>query len=366
MFDNILHEIPHVEKLYTEQLRFINTYHNFNRQSIFCRYYNINIAASTYNPSTQATFDRYNSGLVYDVYDLTPIYNMTSLINESENDESAFGQKFTTTSTLSLYSVETPRIEDLVVFNQKPLDGKEIFRVSNIRASINSMTSSPKLSWFDASIEYAPIIDISKLNILNYYVYSLPMQRYLFQDDFKRYVSNIETFNKILKNFENNFFDSYQELYFVNVNGVQIFPKYENYMLNTFLSTKSKLSDLFMNIKRPFTAKLYSRDDLRNDLLDQTVVDFCKAKPNNIDFNTLNPDGFYDIFDICGLIRSWIWYLNYEKYPEHIYDYEMPNVESNIPMFTDNGLLYKSGPKMNLIVDVRTLPRNVIEEKYGL
>jgi hypothetical protein len=39
MFDNILHEVPHVEKIYTEALNYVNIYRNFNRQSVFCRYY---------------------------------------------------------------------------------------------------------------------------------------------------------------------------------------------------------------------------------------------------------------------------------------------------------------------------------------
>ena len=364
MFDNILHEVPHVEKIYTEALNYVNIYRNFNRQSVFCRYYNVNLAASTYNNSTASTFDRYESGIMYDVYDLTPIYTMNTLINDSNNDNTMFGQIFDGQTSITTYTITEPHIEDIVIFNQKPLDGDEIFRVSTIRASVNAMNSTVGIKWFENTLDYAPLITVDRLNILNRYVYCLPLQKYLFQDDFKLFLSNVEQFNLILKQFENMYFDSYQELYYVIINGDKYFPKYENAILYQFLSTKNQLSDLFLNIKRPYSATYFTDNDIRNDALIDAYRQFCHNKhKRQLSFDSSK---IYDIFDICTLIRSWVWYLNYDKYPTPDLDVPITDVEINVPMFTSNGILYKSGPKCNLLIDVRQLTRNIIERQYGL
>ena len=56
MFDNVLHEIPYVQNLYTEYLTQIKRYQNYKRNSIFCRYYNINLEVSNYKFSSIRSF----------------------------------------------------------------------------------------------------------------------------------------------------------------------------------------------------------------------------------------------------------------------------------------------------------------------
>ena len=46
MYNNLLAEIPYVEKVYEEYLSLVNYYANFSRQAIFCRYFNIDVAKS--------------------------------------------------------------------------------------------------------------------------------------------------------------------------------------------------------------------------------------------------------------------------------------------------------------------------------
>lgn len=359
MFENALYETPYVENLYTEYLTLINRYHNLNRRSIFCRYYNIDPNASEFNTNTNSTFDRYSSGIKYNIYDYTPLYNMTPITNESSNEEDMSGQIFSANADITLYTIKNPRIEDLIVFNTRPLDGKEIFRVTNIRASINSMNSNPGIYWFENSIEYAPLVDINKINILNHYVYSLPMERYILYDDFVHFLNNVQTFNKVLKQFENNFFDNHQELFFIDIDNRKYYPKYENKILYNFLATKNNLADLFINIKRPYSVITINDSEFKCDCLNEKYSIYYHNKNYIPNIDKLDVSYKYDIFDICTLINNWIWYYNYEKYPEYCPDI----LDDNISL--KDGILYKNDKKMNMIVNIRTLPRTKIEEFYG-
>lgn len=367
MFENALYETPYVEQIYTEYLTHINRYHNLKRSSIFCRYYNINKSASTFNSETGVTFDRYNSGVLYDVYDYTPLQSLTNIVNESANEEDVAGQKFIANADMTIYTIKEPRIEDLVVFNSAPLDGSEIFRVSNIRASLNSMHSNPNINWFQCSIEYAPIVDISKINILNHYVYCLPMQKYLFHDDFTRFVKNVQVFNKILTTFEKLWFDNYQELYYINYNGIKYYPKYENKVLYEFLAKKNFLSDQFSNIKRPYSVSHISDMELKTDCLEEEYCSYYQQKQHNVNISELDENYPYDIFDICEIIHQWQWYLNYEKYPSDNITSDIPdyNINDINDIILKNGILYKTGPKSDYIINVRNLSTNLVEELYG-
>lgn len=369
MFDNSLQETPYVEQLYTEYLQQINRYKNLYRQSVFCRYYNINIKLSDFDSKVNGTFDRYNSGIMYDVYDYTPLFSVTPIVNESENSEDMFGQKFIANADITTYTINEPRIEDLVIFNNKPNDGNEIFRVINIRASINSMNSDPNIHYFQSSIEYAPIVDLSKLNIMNRYCYCLPMEKYLFQNDFVEFVKNVSLFNKILNKFQYKFFDTYHELYFVNINGNCFFPKYENRIIYDFLAKRNFLSDQFASIKRPYTVTQFTKKQLKNDALDNNYISFYKNKSYKVNIANLDENYPYDIFDICDIINQWIWYYNYEKYPvikkeSNIY-FNSEDKEYDIEILNDSGLLYRAGSKSNLLVNIRELDESILESAYG-
>lgn len=369
MFDNVLHEIPYVQQLYTEYLTQIKRYQNYKRNSIFCRYYNINLDASNYNSTSEGTFDRYNSGIFYDIYDYTPLQNINPIINESSNDIQMFGQKFSTITEITTYTISNPKIEDLIVFNNLPNDGSEIFRVSNIRASINSMNSNPNIKYFQNTIEYAPIVDLSKLKILNHYVYSLPMEKYLLHDDFLLFIKNIETFNIILNKFQNKYFDDYQELYFICINGIKEYPKYENKLIYDFLAYRNFLTDQFCNIKRPYTITDILEQELKTDILNEKYYNFYQKKCNSrININNLDVDYNYNIFEICDLIIQWIWYYNFDKYSIKndavINDDLGQDINDTNLIFNNNGIICKNGPKTNLYINIRKLNISTIESMY--
>lgn len=369
MIDNLLYETPYVEQIYTEYLTHINRYQNKNRRGIFCRYYNININASDYNTEMLSTFDRYSSGIVYDIYDYTPLYSITPIVNEIMNDQQSVGQRFIANSDITIFTIKEPHIEDLVVFNNNPLNGSEIFRVSNIRASINSMNSNPNTYWFQNSIEYANIPNLDGLHILNHYIYSIPMEKYLLQSDFINFVNNIKTFTEVLKIFQKKYFDPYQELYFIYINGHKFFPKYENRIIYTFLTSKYSIithfSDQFNLIKRPYTVKYIEKREMLCDCLNEVYTNCCKDKDYTVSINDLDVNFDYDIFDIANLMNQWVWYGDKEKYtscPET--DTLVKNIKDDTILESD-GLLYQNGKNINLILDVRQLPVATIEAAYG-
>lgn len=365
MFENVLHETPYVEKLYSEYLTQVINYKNLNRNSIFCRYYNINVNSSTYETVTKSSFDRYNSGINYDIYDYTPLFNITPIVNSSANEQDMFGQKFITNSDIVIFTIQQPRIEDLIVFNNIPNNGSEIFRISEIQASINSMKSNPNVNWFRCTIEYAPIIDISKLNILNQYVYSLSMERYLFKDDFIRFINEVDIFNKVLSKFQKNYFDEYQELYYIIIDNQKEFPKYENKIIYDFLAKRQFLTDQFIAVKRPYTISNILENELKCDALNEKYLNYCK-KYCKFNVSKLDVDYNYNIFEICDIIRTWQWYYNYEKFPNDTI--EIGNdINYNITkkeIFNNCGLLYESGIKSNILVNIRCLNTSTIESAY--
>ena len=370
MIDNLLYETPYVEQLYTEYLSHINRYQNKNRRSIFCRYYNININASDYNTEILSSFDRYSSGIVYDIYDYTPLYLVTPIVNEIMNDEQSTGQRFVANSDITTYTIKQPHIEDLVVFNNNPLDGSEIFRVANIRASINSMNSTPNTYWFQNSIEYANIANLEGLHILNHYVYSMPMEKYLLQSDFVKFVNNVKDFTDILKKFQKKYFDPYQELYFVFIGGNKFFPKYENKIIYNFLTNKysilTKFSDQFSNIKRPYSVKYIQKKEMLCDCLDEIYINCWHKRQYSTSITNLDVNFDYDIFDIAHLINEWVWYNDVEKYMSDCLDSEIPNLKLNDSnIFENDGLLCTNGKNSNITVDVRNLPSATIEAAYG-
>ena len=361
MYDNIYGETLYVEKLYGEYISFVNRYQNINRQSVFCRYLNINKMASSYNEVANTTFDRYNSGIQYDIYDYTPLFYSSQIINEASDVSDLKGQMFQGSLNTIIYSIEKPRIEDLIIFNRNPQKGIEIFRVDHIRSSINAMNSNPNANWFELTLEYAPIIDISKLNILNHYVYSLSMQKNIFLSEFKRMINETERMNLLLKSLESNF-DKNIELYYYEENGIKIAPLYENNIIYRFLATKSEYQDHFDNILRPYGVGYYPNDGFfditNNSILSQYIV------PNDIIFPSqiLEQNIPVNLFQMVSLIQMWIWERNrmdykfYEPAKSSIYPIIEKNIECNLTT------AIKTDTKLGLNIDISKLPMNTYKD----
>lgn len=365
MFDNILPETVYVENLYGEYISFVNRYQNLRRPSIFARYLNINKDASGYNKETKSTFDRYDSGVQYDIYDYTPLFYTAQVLNEGQDTPDLKGQMFQGSLNLILYTIQEPRIEDLVIFNRPPQEGVEVFRVDHIRASINAMTSTPNANWFEVTLDYAPLVDLEKLNYLNHYVYSLPMQKNIFASDFKRMVEETELMNDLFYTLSSNYFDSNNELFFyIDDDGKKIEPLFENKIIYQFLAYKNQYQDHFNNVPRPFGIKRFGENGYLDAQTRKLLEDY-EVNTENFDFveTIMHQETPVNIFQIVHLIRLWIWERDRKVYPE----YKAPenSIYPNLSTKSSTGLTNENttcDKPVGLTVDTSKLPINTFEE----
>ena len=362
MYDNIFAETLYIENLYGEYISTVNRYQNVRRPSIFGRYLNINKEASVYNTDGNATFDRYNSGIQYDIYEYTPLFLTSQVLNDASDNSDLKGQQFSGPLNVTVYTIEKPRIEDLLIFNRPPQKGIEIFRVNSIRASINAMESSPNANWFELTLEYAPLIDVTKINFLNHYAYSLPLQKYVFATEFERQLKETDNMMKLLSSFSDSNFNKKYELYTYRLdNGKLIAPLLENRLIYNFLATKSEYQDHFNNIPRPYGCHSHGGwDDPGDYALDISDGNLIHYIPSSIEFvnhisEQLTPPNIYQVGHLIGL---WIWDRDRARYPE--YKPKQNSIFPNLEYRVNNDLaaVTKCVPKVGLTVDVSKLPLN--------
>jgi len=194
MFDSL--SDPYLSSQYhQEYLTLINRYRNYKHPGAFIRYYNINYQESTKHPDIDSTFDIYStSDVKFDIYELTPTFNIAPIVSSTTNQSDKKGQMYDGVSSVTVFTINTPRIHDLVTFYD-PIKSGEIYRVNNIRASINAYYSEPKTTWYEMDLEVAPIKDTSKLKISKHYVYDLQKEAYHNYADYKTKTALIATIN---------------------------------------------------------------------------------------------------------------------------------------------------------------------------
>lgn len=227
---NSLYDPQLVQNYHSEYLKLIKYYSNIKRPSSFIRYYNIDIDNSTYDEKLEATYDMYHiSNIRFNLYDFTPSFYLAPVLNASGNVSDLRGQMLDATTSIVTYSIEKPRIHDLVMF-YSPVKSDEIFRVTNFRTPVNAIHSDPSLTWFEIDLEYAPLADVIQLKLLNHYVYDLSEEVYITYADYIKFMEllkNLEILLKQITAFYDNYNDLYQyeQLVPVEVNELLIFFK---------------------------------------------------------------------------------------------------------------------------------------------
>jgi len=326
MHNNVLNELTLVEQYYDEYLSLINTYQNFNRQSVFCQYYNINKSFTTYSQATDASYDHYNSGISYDVFEYTPLFYTSQVVNDGQDQTDLMGQMYLGNLNVVIYTINEPAIEDLIVFPYRPNTASEIFRVTNIRVAINGKTSTNKLNWYELTLETAPISDVAKLSMNNRWVYSLNLQKNVFHHDFERMVKELIKIEEFIPNLNANFDQSTELFYYVDpVSHTRIAPLAENAILYDFLTTIAGYFREFNSAYRPYGVDKYGI--IGNlDILSKSQVDYeyhgaqlydggydkelgkiIVTTPDSAKLNILTYDGDGNVYDIVRLLNTWVW-----------------------------------------------------------
>jgi len=212
-----LYDPQNVQSYHNEYLKLINFYMNTKRTSSFIRYYNIDINESVYDDKLEATYDLYHvSTLKFNVYDFTPTYYLAPIVNVATNVPDLRGQSMDATTSVVVYTVDSPRIHDLIMF-YGPVQSGEIFRVSGLRTAVNAVHSDPGLKWFELELEYAPIhqTQIQELHLLDHYVYDMIDEKYVTYSVYETFVKKLDKIEKVLKELS-KYYDPYYDLYHIN------------------------------------------------------------------------------------------------------------------------------------------------------
>jgi hypothetical protein len=239
-----------VSQYHQEYLTLINRYSNYKRPGPFIRYYNINFDESIKHPETNTTFDIYStSSIKFDIYELTPTFNITPIVNTTSNQPDKKGQMFDGVSSITIYTVQTPHINDLVTFYD-PIKSGEIFRVINIRTSINAYYSDPKLTWYEMDLEVAPILDTSQLKIFKHYIYDTHKEQYYNYNDYKTKTALITTINNKITLIR-QYYSRLNDLYYT---GIYV-PAIVNHVVCYFkdrISASDNSIRLFDTLEKPY------------------------------------------------------------------------------------------------------------------
>lgn len=260
MFNNLLGEMSYVEKIYEEYLSLVNYYANFSRQSIFCRYFNINVERSTYVKGDEATFDKYRSGIRYDVYDYTPLFYIATVTNDIADQQDLIGQMFQGTTNLITFTINTPRVDDLIVFPYAPLNGTEIFKVTNVRAAINAKNSKPAVNWYEITVEYAPLATVKSIYTINKYTYVPTSQKYMLQGEFISMVTYLDLMETYFKSIQKTFDHEYDLYTYTLPDKTVIAPLKINKIIFDHLSTPVNNEALHFSPLRPFGIKNFNHE----------------------------------------------------------------------------------------------------------
>ncbi len=303
---NITHEPELISNLQKEYFELINFYHNIGRPSFFVKYHNLNTSISPNDSDVNATFDRYTkTENKWDLFELTPIHTITPIQNTPSDVPDLKGQMIEGNTTITTYTVENPKIDDLISFYD-PVGSEEVFRVANMRLQLNSLYSTPSINWFELDLETAPIKHkhLLELNINEHYIYDLSQEKNINYADYKKFISFLTEIENQLDIFT-DFYSSSLDLYHAD----GLIPAVTNELI--FLIKKSyndKYKRLFENIRSPFGywdkfAMIY------NDI-------------NNIQMHP--PTFTYKVFDMS--VSSWI---NYEwEYTELINPDTLDKIDS--------------------------------------
>lgn len=267
-----------VGQYHQEYLQLIKFYQNYKRPSIFIKYYNISFDNTSFDENTNAIYDLYTtSELRFDVYDLTPTFIMSPIINNTANVQDMGGQMFESITNCVIYSIKRPRINDIITF-YNPIKSEEIYRVTNFKVPLNSLYSVGDSSLFfhELDLEIAPFKDINMLKTSNMFVYDLSEEQYIPKLDYINKINKLEKYNTILSKLT-PFYNSVNDLYCV---GYQI-PLIANQIIYQFkIKFQSNSNRLFEHIYAP-----YGYDIIPNFDIIETINPEC--------FD----DGIYQLYD---------------------------------------------------------------------
>ncbi len=281
-----------VSQYHKEYLSLINFYDNHKRPSSFIRYYNIDYDESIYQNTIESTFDLYKiSEIKFDIYDFTPTYVLAPIVSSTVNAPEKTGQKYDGVTSIVTYTINVPRINDIVVF-YRPISAGEIYRVSNIRTPINAYHSNPKLTWYEMDLEIAPIKDTSKLKISKHYIYDISKEAYHTYSEYQVKMDIVKKLNYYSKHLQ-SFYNYYYDLYCID----DLVPIVPNLIINNLKNEIERKNNaeirLFNELMKPYGFLT---------LLSKNISGFSENTEIDIDTN------IYYLYNLkTNIVETYVW-----------------------------------------------------------
>lgn len=284
----VLNEPKLVQSYNTEYYRLINFYSNVKRPSAFIKYYNLATDISPHDKITAETYDSYiKTNNVWDVYDITPTQIISAIQNTPEQIPDLKGQMIISTTTILTYTIDSPKIGDLVTF-YKPVESDEVLRVTNVRLQLNSNYSSEPVKWYELDLESAPIQfdELDQLIKRNHYVYDLSVENNIEYAFYKKYVEAMNRLRELLV-FFNQYYIAEKDLYCIHNN---IFCETNELIYYIKKEFNNKYIRLFETIKSPlgywdrYCPFIYNSLDDINIVNEFNIIDYYDETRRKIDY----------------------------------------------------------------------------------
>jgi hypothetical protein len=261
---SLMYEHKLISNLHNEFLELTNYFKAYSKSNFYLRYYRVNRQQSPHDNYESSLYRSFNN-IVYDVFEYTPVLEISQIEDSYEDDQRTIGTRFTSTSNITVFTIENCNISDMVVFPYSPNKSNEIYRVNNVTTSINS-NDSKRLNFYQLTLETSnhKIESLENIKIANHYIYFLPYNKYIYFDRYNDLISAINESKRILSSLS---FDENREIYNVsNIDNERIFEFVNKYFL------------LYQDIQIPFGYKNSYSNTRRSSILEELYKNFKTIK----------------------------------------------------------------------------------------
>ncbi len=205
MVADVLHQDMYMYDIYTEYLNKIEYYAlNSQYNSLSIRYYkqNIPLTKGVYDDLDVLITDKYSRA--YEIFDFTPVLEMTPLTYSTNNDEENQGVIRKTEGTLTILAISEPLPGDIFNFYEYA-STNEYFEVLDV----NFVYSVKKLNIYQLTFETANFhkSSVEALNIHEHYYYLKEFKRFyssVLYDEYTELIKNRNTKLEQLSNYYNS------------------------------------------------------------------------------------------------------------------------------------------------------------------
>jgi hypothetical protein len=223
---------------------------------------------------------------------------MQPTVNRSGEMPDQQGVQWTGTSSVVIYTIQYPKVHDLITF-YKPHDTNDIFRVVNISTALNSYKSVP---FYELELEYAPLSTLTNLKIKDEFIYNLAQETNLHKKEYLNNLQYLENIHSIMLSLYTKYYNSYLDVYIIN--------NYIISVLNELIySIKSNynidFNRVLNKVKSPHGYKYYFEESVFNNNFND--LNFANMPAYNLELNTIeNIDitSYNEIIDLYNMYRS--------------------------------------------------------------